>query len=290
MTDDITRLLSLPPRETIARYGARDVMLYALGVGVSNDGSATPEALRFAYDGALDVLPTMAAVLATPGFWMQEPEYGIDWRRVLHAEQSVRIHRQLPAAGELVSHLHIEDIFDKGAAKGAILYARREIYDRATGDHLATDRRATFMRGDGGKGGRTDAQPAPPAIPERPCDDRIALATREDQALIYRLSGDYNPLHADPAIAEDAGFARPILHGLCTYGVAGRALLRVLCGGDPARFRQMDCRFSSPVYPGETIVTEIWRESPGQAAFRATVAERGLTVLDRGRFDYLAED
>jgi acyl dehydratase len=258
------------------------VILYALGVGVTREGATSKEVLRFAYEKDLQVLPTMATVLASPGFWMRQPEYGIDWQRVLHAEQSTRLHNPIPVEGELISRLYVEEVFDKGPAKGAILYSRREIHCKTSGLHIATDRRATFLRGDGGRGGRTEGQPVARSLPERPCDVTLALRTRQDQALIYRLSGDYNPLHADPEVARSGGFERPILHGLCTYGVAGRALLTGLCDGDPSRLTRMDCRFSAPVYPGETIVTEIWREGAGTAAFRATALERGITVLDRG--------
>jgi hypothetical protein len=159
---DPQRLVNLPPRETRARHTARDTMLYALGVGAGSDGSMGTEALRHAYEGELQVLPTMAAVMAWPGFWLREPQYGVDWKKVLHAEQSLEVHAPLPAAGELVSRLHIERIVDKGPAKGSLLHSRREIADAATGRRLATERRRTFLRGDGGHG---DAI-APGATPE----------------------------------------------------------------------------------------------------------------------------
>lgn len=286
MPMELTDLLSLPPRDTIARHSFRDIILYALGCGASVDDPLSAETLRYTYEEGLAVLPTMAAVLATPGFWMKEPQFGLDWRKVLHAEQSVTLHRPIPIEGELLGRLTVEDIFDKGAAKGAIIYSKREIYDNASGDHIATDRRSTFLRGDGGRGGKTEGQPVPHPIPDRACDASVTLQTSANQALIYRLSGDYNPLHVDPAIAVGAGFERPILHGLSTYGVVGRALLRGLCDGDASRLTRMDCRFSAPVYPGETIRTDIWHEGAGRAAFRSSVVERALTVLDRGYVEY----
>jgi acyl dehydratase len=286
MPFDPAAMLALPPRETVAVHDARDVMLYALGVGVAIEEPTGAEALMFACERDLRVLPTMAAVMAWPGFWLAEPRFGIDWKRLLHGEQSLRIHAPLPVAGEIVSRLVIVDIYDKGADKGAVLYSRRDLHDRASDRLLATEIRGAFLRGNGGQGGRRDAAPAPHAIPARPADAIVALPTRADQALLYRLSGDYNPLHADPAIAAAAGFSKPILHGLCTYGVAGRALLRELCANDTARFRRMDCRFSAPVYPGETIVTEIWREGSGSAAFRARAKERDVVVLDNGYAEF----
>ncbi len=286
------RLVALPPRETTAAHGESQAILYALGVGVTNAGALEPEALNHAVGAPLSVLPTMAVVMAWPGFWMMEPQYGIDWKRVLHAEESLELHAPLPARAEVTGRIHIERIVDKGAAKGSLLYSRRELFDVATGQHLATERRTTFLRGNGGAG---DAQ-APSAdasgyrpleeVPQREPDETVTLPTREDQALLYRLSGDMNPLHADPAVAKSVGFARPILHGLCTYGVVGRALLAGVCGGDPARFRRMDCRFTLPVYPGETLATDIWHEDDGRAAFRTRAVERDAVVLSHGRFEH----
>jgi acyl dehydratase len=286
MAFDPERLLSEPPIETIAEHDVRDVILYALGVGVGIDNPTSAETLRFIYEKDVQVLPTMAAVLANPGFWAKHPRYGLDWKRILHGEQSLTLHRPLPDEGKLLSRIVIEDIYDKGADKGAVMYSRREIYNYRSGDHLATERKAAFLRGDGGKGGRTDAAPPPYPVPDKAFDLEIPLPTRQDQALIYRLSGDYNPLHIDPDIARQARFDRPILHGLCTYGVAGRALLTGLAGGDASRLTSMSCRFSSPVYPGETIVTEIWKVAAGQAAFQSRVAERDVVVLSNGRAAY----
>jgi acyl dehydratase len=286
MTFDPDKILKMPPIETVAQHNARDVILYALGVGVGIGSATRADTLRFVYEEQLSVLPTMAAVLASPGFWARNPRYGIDWKRVLHGEQFLSFHRPLPSEGTLASTLTIEDIYDKGADKGAVLLSRREIYDSRSGDHLATERRSSFLRGDGGKGGRRDASPGGDPIPNRPPDLRVSLPTRKDQALLYRLSGDYNPLHIDPDAARQAKFDVPILHGLCTYGVAGRALLTELAGGDVSKLRSMNCRFSSPVYPGETIVTEIWRLEGGSAAFQCRVAERDVLVLTRGRAEY----
>ena len=289
---DPQRLVRLPARETRAHHDVRDTLLYALGVGVSNTGATTPEALRHAFELNLVTLPTMAVVMAWPGFWLSEPQYGVDWRKVLHAEQSLVLHAPLPAEGELLSQLFIERIVDKGAAKGSLLYSRREISDAATDQALATERRATFLRGNGGLGDALtpglDAASFTPLqdAPSGPPDLSVTLTTRDDQALLYRLSGDRNPLHADPQLAQANGFRAPILHGLCTYGVAARALLQGCCDGDAARFARMDCRFSQPVYPGATLITDIWRAGDGSARFRTREAEGGAVVLSHGRFDF----
>ena len=165
----------------------------------------------------------------------------------------------------------------------------RRLHDAASGDLLATIGSTAFLRGDGGFGGRSDGAPKPHPMPtDRPADLTLDFATRPEQALIYRLSGDYNPLHVDPEVAVAGGFPAPILHGLCTYGIAGRAAVKGLCGGDPARLKRLDVRFSSPVYPGETLRVEIWREGAGQASLRVRVVERDLVVLQNGLVEYEA--
>lgn len=282
MALDPEQLLSLPPWEVRQTYAARDTILYALGVGVAQQDPLAPSELGFVYEEGLAALPTMAVVLAYPGFWQRDPKLGLDWRRILHGEQAITLHRPLPAAGRVRAEVRIDDVIDKGADKGAVLYWSREIFDDETGHRLATVRQTSFLRGDGGFGGRRDGGPSPHAAPAREPDLHLTLPTRSDQALIYRLSGDYNPLHADPLVASAAGFERPILHGLCTYGIAGRALLRLLCEGRPERLRRLDARFSQPVFPGETIRVEAWREGQGRAAFRALAVERGVVVLSNG--------
>ncbi len=279
-------LASHMPLLTRHELTRRDTILYALGIGVGLDRPTEAETLRFAYEPDLVALPTTATILAYPGFWQKEPRFGLDWRRILHGEQSIRIHRPLPVEGWLTGRTEIEGIFDKGADKGALVYSRREVREEATGALLATIVQGSFLRGDGGFGGTQDGAPKPHPVPERAPDLTIALPTRPEQALIYRLSGDTNPLHIDPAVASSAGFARPILHGLCTYGIAGRALLSGLCEGRPERLTRIDCRFTSPVYPGETVRTEIWREGDGRAAFRSSVPERSVVVLNNGLAEY----
>jgi acyl dehydratase len=287
---DYDRLMSLPPREDRGCYGPRDAILYALGVGVGVDDPTSSSSLRYTYEAGLQLLPTMAVIIGYPGFWLMEPQYGLDWQRVLHGEQTVELHQQLPAAAEVLSRLKIDAIYDKGAAKGAILYSTREIFESGTGAKLATLKSTSFLRGDGGFGGKAEGAPKPHVIPDhRAPDFTMDMGTRPDQALVYRLSGDLNPLHIDPAVAHRAGFERPILHGLCTYGIVGRALLASLCANEAKAFRKFGVRFSNPVFPGETIRTEIWRESQGVAAVRASVIERNVRVIDNGVFEYRPE-
>ncbi len=242
--------------------------------------------LRFVYEEGLKALPTMATVLAYPGQFAKNPESNIDWKRVVHGEQSVVIHKLLPAAGAVVGRTVIEEIVDKGAGKGALLYSRRDVRDKETGELLASLRSTSFLRGDGGFGGPSGPTRPAHALPERAPDLVCDIATLPQAALIYRLSGDYNPLHADPEIAAMAGFPRPILHGLCTFGVAGHALLRTLCGYDPTRLRRMEARFSAPVFPGETVRTEIWREGQGRAGFRCRVLARDAVVINNGLAEF----
>jgi len=274
--------------ELAASYSARDTMLYALGVGYGSDPTDERQ-LAFVYEKALRAAPTLAVVLAYPGFWVKEPDTGIDWVRVLHGEQSLELHRPLAPSGKVTGRTRVKALVDKGRDKGALLVHERKLYGEA-GELLATVESTSFCRGDGGfserpgngpRGG-DPAPPPPPATPDAPPDVACDLPTAPQAALVYRLSGDFNPLHAEPAVARAAGFARPILHGLATYGVAGHAILRSCCDYDPARLRSLAVRFSAPVYPGETIRTEIWRKGDA-LQFRARALERDIVVLSHGR-------
>lgn len=287
MEFDPERLLRLPPRITHHQVTQRDTILYALGVGAGQDPQWND--LKFVYESGLQALPTMAVVLAYPGFWQREPQYGIDWKRVLHAEQSVLFHAPLPVEGEVRGELTIDHIVDKGAAKGALLYSTRRVFDTGNETLLATVRQVSFLRGDGGRGGAAEAPTQPYPIPEAEPDVRQPLFSRPEQALIYRLSGDYNPLHLDPAVAADAGLPRPILHGLCTYGIVGRALLSALCGNEPGRLARLDCRFSAPVFPGETLELRVWHQASGRSAFQLWVPERNSLVLNNGLVEVVTQ-
>jgi acyl dehydratase len=286
MTLDPAKLLSLPSREIRQMFTKRDTILYALGVGAGID-AAEGRGVHFVYEERLKALPTMAVVMAGPGFWQREPQYGITWQKVLHAEQSAIFHRPFPVEGEIVAQFVISEVYDKGATKGALVYTKRSLFDGSSGDLLATVVQSSFLRGDGGFGGGAVNPRVPYAIPaDRPPDCIERLVTRPEQAMIYRLSGDYNPLHIDPEVARSVGFDRPILHGLCTYALAGRAVMARLCGSDPVRLKRLDVRFSSPVYPGETVEFDMWITMPGKAAIRAQVVERNIVVLDNGYAEY----
>jgi acyl dehydratase len=285
MPIDPDKLHALPFPEIRQAYDWRDSVIYALGLGFGQDPMDERQ-LRFVDETKLLAVPTMANILAYPGFWMRDMDTGIDWVKVVHGEQAMTIHRPLPPTGEIIGRTRITDLVDKGAGKGALVLVEREIRDAGTGELMATLMQTVFCRGDGGFGGKSASPRTPHPTPDRAPDLSVDMPTHPQMALIYRLSGDLNPLHADPAFASKAGFPRPILHGLATYGVVGHALMAQLCAYEPARFRAMDGRFSAPVFPGETISVDIWREAPGLAAFRARVAARDVTVLANGRFDY----
>ncbi|ANX03046.1 MaoC/PaaZ C-terminal domain-containing protein [Immundisolibacter cernigliae] len=281
MAIDYRRLLDWPVPEVRQTYSVRDSQLYALAVGLGADPVDTRQ-LPFVYEQNPQALPTQAVVLGYPGFWMKDPATGVDWVRLVHAEQGLRLHRPLPASGEVIGRTRVVGINDKGPGKGAIVYSQRTLHDAASDALIATLDSSTFCRGDGGCGG-SDAPPMRLApTPERAPDTVCELPTLPQQALLYRQCGDFNPLHADPAVARAAGFERPILHGLCTFAVAGHALLRTLCDYDPARLTQLQARFSAPVYPGETLRTEIWHEAES-VAFRTLAVERNVVVLSHGR-------
>jgi acyl dehydratase len=283
MPIDYDHLMAFPIPEIRQRLRWQDTALYALSLGVGQDPMDEAE-LRFVTEGpGMLALPSMAVVLGYPGFWLRDPATGVDALRLVHGEQSVTLHAPLPVEGEVVGKSRVTGIVDRGAGKGALLYTTREIIDIATGAKLATLEQTTFLRGDGGFGGPSGPVKKPAPEPETAPDLVIDLPTRPEIALLYRLNGDHNPLHSDPGVAAKAGFPRPILHGLATFGTIGRALLKGVCGGDPARFGSMGCRFSAPVFPGETIRTEIWTSSKGGAAFRARVVERDTIVASNGR-------
>jgi acyl dehydratase len=258
----------------------RDCMLYALGIGVGARTEAASD-LQFCYEEGLKVFPAMANVIAHPGPWVKDPELGINWIKLLHGEQSFIIHRPLRPDQTYTGSYKVRDVIDKGPSKGALLYLEKQLRENGSDTLVSTVSATYFLRADGGCGGTLAEAPLPHAIPERQPDSSLALNTLPQAALIYRLSGDHNPIHIDPTIARKAGFERPILHGLCTMGVATRAILQAYCNDEPERLKEMSVRFSAPMFPGETVVTEFWREGR-TISFRARVAERDATVLNNG--------
>jgi len=261
-------------------YSRKDSMLYALGLGYGSEPT-DPTQLAFVYEDDLRAVPSMCCVLAHPGMWVRNPDFGIDWLKMLHGEQSFEIHNPLPPEGTVVGSYEIVAVEDKGAGKGAILHQVKKLRDTSSGQLLATVRSVLFMRGDGGCGSFGDVPAASQPLPEQAPSSTCEIATLAQSALIYRLSGDYNPIHADPKAAAKAGFEAPILHGLCTFGVATRALLTTFAKGAPERLKSLSVRFSRPVYPGETIKTEFFGAG-SEIRFRSRVVERDLVVLDRG--------
>jgi acyl dehydratase len=268
----------------------RDTLLYALGVGAgTKDLAFTTEN---SHDIEQQVLPTYA-VIACPA-WGAVGEVGtFNFGMLLHGSQQIRLHAPLPPSGKLNVYSEVVDIQDKGEGKNAILVFKGVGTDPDTGEVVAESVSTAVIRGEGGFGGQPGERPVAPVFPDREPDATVALPTTEDQPLIYRLSGDRNPLHSDPWFAQNlAGFPKPILHGLCTYGVAGRVLVAELGGGDAGKIRAVGARFTSPVFPGETLTTSVWKTEPGHAVFRTEAAEadgsNARVVLDDGTVEYVA--
>ena len=277
-------LVGVPGEPQERSWTSTDALLYAVGVGA---GLGDPlQELEFTTENTEGspqrVLPTYAVLIAQT---MSARGLGdFDRALLVHAEQGFELHQPLPVAGTARTVSTVTGIYDKGS--GALAVTENVAVDAGTGQRLVTTRGGTFIRGEGGFGG--DRGPGDGwHRPDREPDHRVVQPTRPEQALLYRLSGDRNPLHADPEFAARGGFGRPILHGLCTYGFTGRALLHTLCGSNPARFLSMSGRFTRPVLPGDTLVVSIWREDDGTAQFR-TATEDGTVVIDRGQMQFAA--
>ena len=260
-------------------YDDRDTMLYALAAGMGRD-PLDPAELKFVYEGlGFVAMPTLAVVVARSMLARTLP---INFALVLHGEQSLTIHKPLPTAAELIADTRIVRILDKGEGKGALIYHETAARLAADDTPLFTVGGSLFARGDGGFGGASGPAPAIHAIPDRAPDHVHVTETRADQALLYRLTGDRNPLHADPALAKKAGFPVPILHGLASYAIACRAVLASVCAYDPGRIATFDVRFTSPVFPGDRIETDIWMDSD-TVSVRCRVPDRNVTALNNGR-------
>jgi acyl dehydratase len=283
MPFDFERLMAWEIPDRVQAYEARDTILYALGLGFGDDPT-DPRQLRYVYEDGLQSFPTFGNVVAFPGFWLRDPATGADWVRIVHGEEHLTVPRRLPPVATVVGRTRVIRIIDKGPGRGAIVVTERLVTDASTGEALCTVRQSIFCRGDGGCGGPGGELPARPKAPDREPDHVVALATLPQAALIYRLSGDLNPLHADPAVARAAGFERPILHGLATFGMAARALTSLLPAD--AEIGEFGARFTSVVLPGDVLETCIWREPDGSFLLQARVGER--VVLDDGHVRLLA--
>jgi acyl dehydratase len=273
-------LVGVPGEPAERSWDSKDALLYAVGVGA---GLGDPlQELEFTTENSegieQKVLPTYAVLIAQGRTSGSLGDF--DRAMVVHAEQAIELHRPLPVAGIVRTTSTVTGIYDKGS--GALVVTENVAVDAASGEPLATTRSSAFIRGEGGFGGERGTDAAWDR-PDREPDHQVTYQTRPEQALVYRLSGDRNPLHTDPKFAARGGFDRPILHGLCTYGVTGRALLHVLCDSDPARFGSMSGRFSRPVWPGEALTVSVWRPDGDGTALFQTTKDDGTVVIDRGR-------
>jgi acyl dehydratase len=262
------------------RYTDRETMLYAIGIGMGAD-PLNREELPYVFEQpSLKTVPSMATVLTRIPLLKG---CGYDYTKVVHGEQHLTLHRPLPPEGELIASARVTAAYDKGAGKGAVIYTEAVVRSAADGEPMFTLLGSTFARGDGGFGGPAGPGPQPHPVPDRKPDATITLQTRKDQALLYRLNGDRNPLHADPDLAKRVGFPVPILHGLCTYGIACRAILQTVAAYDHTRIAGFDVRFSAPVYPGEAIATDLWVDG-AVVSFRCRIPERDdAVVINNGK-------
>ncbi|HEX5096896.1 MAG TPA: MaoC/PaaZ C-terminal domain-containing protein [Acidimicrobiia bacterium] len=263
-------------------WNSKDALLYALGVGA---GQTDPTGFELQYttensqNVAQQVLPTFPVIIGMGGGAM--PAFGtFNPAMLVHGEERIEVFGPIPVEGTIVGTTRVLGIYDKGSGALAVLETESKYKD--SGKPAFNVRFAAFIRGEGGFQSHGPEMPARPKIPERAPDHEVTYATRSDQALLYRLSGDRNPLHSDPEFAKLAGFTKPILHGLCTYGFTGRALLHALCDSDPARFKVMDARFSKPVMPGDVLTVKMWVD--GNDAVFQTVTQDGTVVIDGGHF------
>jgi acyl dehydratase len=276
---------SWPFEDVTQQVDWKDCALYALSIGVGSDPLDADD-LRYVYEPGQKCFPTMATVLAYPGFWVRDPATGVDTTAVVHVEQRLQLERPLPAQGTIAGRTEIKALIDKGSGKGALMIGERTLWNARTGEVFGRVTGVSLLRGNGGYSGgdpRKSDEGLPPlqAVPDRPADLSRSFRTPANSALLYRLNGDVNPLHADPAIAHAAGFKEPILHGLCSYGIAAHAVVKACYGGDASRLRRFDARFTAPVFPGETLRTEIWKDGD-DFRFRTVVVERDAVALSNG--------
>lgn len=263
-------------------YTDRDVLLYAVGIGMGADPMDEKE-LAFVNEGTftprpMKVVPTFASVAA----WGSGPgEMNLNKVMVVDGERDITFHKPLPVAARITADSSVLGVWDKGPGKGAVIRHQTVLRDES-GAPLATLVASRFARGDGGFNGPTEGQPEPHEVPKRAPDRTVDITTRPDQALIYRLCGDRNPLHSDPEFAQKGGFPRPILHGMCTYGITCRGILQTYADYDASAFRQHAARFSSPVYPGETVTMSLWKDG-SVISFEAAAKERNVTVIKSGK-------
>lgn len=266
--------------DNLSTYSRQDCILYALSLGYGADPLDFSE-LPFVYEQNQRVVPSIFTVLGAPGAWAANPATGIDWMKILHGEHRMTLHGTAAPQGVLRSKTSLTRLIDKGAGKGALVVTERRIHDEADGRLLATVEHTSFCRADGGFGRSDEPMNPLPATPQTPPDLELALPTLPRAALLYRLNGDHNPIHADPVAARSVGFQAPLLHGLCTYGMAGKAVLKGFADNQPERLKSLAVRFSAPFFPGETLAVEMWCQG-ATVNFRARSVERNIAVLTHG--------
>ncbi len=277
MTINYDEIMNLTSENVEISYSDKDSILYSLGIGLGNDPMNLNE-LKYVYENSQSVLPSMAT-----NFQYHSPlllKTNINFIMVVHGEQRLSITNALPVSGDFIANAKVIGCYDKGPARGAIIEVETTVKNKKNDEEICKLVSTTFARGDGGFGG-PDSPKKEIFIPDGEPDYVSEVSTKPDQALIFRLSGDYNPLHSDPNFAKAAGFEKPILHGMCTYGIACRSLVNEICENDASKLKRFDCRFSSPVYPGETIITEMWKKDK-MIYFNSKVKERDKLVLKNG--------
>ena len=270
-------IMSLKSENIEISYTDKDSILYGLGVGLGNDPMNMDE-LKYVYENGQIALPSMATNFQYHSSLLMSAN--LNFIMVVHGEQKLSIINPIPVSGEFVADMKVINCFDKGASKGAIVEVETTVKLKSDRTEICKLISTTFARGDGGFGG-PESPPQKVYEPEGTPDIVDEITTKPDQALIFRLSGDYNPLHSDPNFAKAAGFPKPILHGLCTYGVACRSIVKTACDKDVKKLKSFNCRFSSPVFPGETIVTEMWKNG-NIINFQSKVKERDKIILKNG--------
>ena len=278
MTLNYEKIMAYNPGDIAVRYTKNDSIFYALSIGIGMDPMDAGQ-LKYVYERNLEAFPAMASSLGWMGR-LTDPEYGIDARMVVASDLGVELHVPLPAEGELVSRPRVKEIVDRGAGNAAIIQFERDLYDRS-GTKVATIRNSILARNHGGFGGKVTTLAEPHAVPDGAPDIICDLPTPPNLALLFRLNGDTNPIHVDPDRAKAAGFPRPLLHGAASYGIAAHALMRAVADYHTERFVSMQARFARPVFPGETLRTEIWVRGD-EVSFRCRTVERGEVALSNG--------
>lgn len=258
-------------------YVQRDAILYALGLGLGQNPLSALE-LPYVYEKDLQVVPTFAVTLATLGLWVKDPALKITLEKLVHSAQNATFHKPLPPKASIIGRARISEVFDRGAEKGAVITVERTIHDADTEDHYCTLEQTLMLRADGGFGGIAPAA-NPIVIPASAPEQSLRYQTTPGQAILYRLCGDWNPLHIDPEIAQRAGFSQPILHGYCSYGIAGWAA-SLASGNHTRQLQSLQCQFTGPVIPGDELIFDFWQSDSGQWLFQARVNDR--VVLNRG--------